>query len=91
LDEWLNRKDSWPYKNEDWFTDVLKFVQSRIVNCTKTCVICDGPLPFEMIKPSGLLFILILFVVYLFIYLFIYFYLFIFLLCVWFFALFFVI
>lgn len=49
----MNKKESWPYKNEDWVLEVLKFVQGRIVNCTKTCVICDGALPFEMIKPSG--------------------------------------
>jgi poly [ADP-ribose] polymerase 6/8 len=37
---------------EDWILNVLDYIKKRIQNCTQTCIICDGPLPFEMIKPA---------------------------------------
>jgi len=59
MDDWLNgdkndknSKCNWPPKDDNWVVDALKHLEQRILNCTKTCIICDGPLLAQMIKPS---------------------------------------
>jgi len=59
LDDWLNggketkSKPNWPAKEGvDFIGKVLDQILERVDNCTKTCIICDGPLPFQMIKPA---------------------------------------
>lgn len=30
----------------------MNYLVERIRNCTRTCIICDDPLPFQMVKPA---------------------------------------
>lgn len=44
---------NWPPKPDNRFiVNAINHCVLRINDCTKTCIICDGPLPFQMIKPS---------------------------------------
>mmetsp|Transcript_5957 Transcript_5957/g.8323 ORF Transcript_5957/g.8323 Transcript_5957/m.8323 type:complete len:599 (+) Transcript_5957:141-1937(+) len=53
LDDWLNQKGNWPAKDPSQFIlNVMNYLVERINNCTKTCIICDDALPFQMIKPA---------------------------------------
>jgi len=36
----------------DFVGAILDHILERVSNCTKSCIICDGPLPFQMIKPA---------------------------------------
>jgi hypothetical protein len=41
-----------PTANNHLFLDMITYAVDKISVCTKTCVICDTPLAFEMLKPS---------------------------------------
>lgn len=55
MDEWLRTSDNWPTFEENalrFIQDQLDYLENKVKNCVKTCIICDGPLECEMIKPS---------------------------------------
>jgi hypothetical protein len=51
LNEWLNGLN-WPPKDDMFIIKVMNYMVEKINSCTKTCIICDGELPYQMIKPS---------------------------------------
>lgn len=40
------------HADQNFIGKILDHLIWRIDNCTKTCIICDGELPFQMIKPA---------------------------------------
>jgi len=45
-------RQHWPPTNTHLFLDVANELVGNTMRCTKTCVICNKPLAFEMLKPS---------------------------------------
>eukprot|EP01114_Cavostelium_apophysatum_P019380 TRINITY_DN6231_c0_g1_i1.p1 TRINITY_DN6231_c0_g1~~TRINITY_DN6231_c0_g1_i1.p1 ORF type:complete len:564 (-),score=140.41 TRINITY_DN6231_c0_g1_i1:26-1717(-) len=52
LNDWLNEPGNWPPKDLHFIQKVMDHMIYTIKNCTKNCIICNDPLPFQMIKPA---------------------------------------